>query len=178
MQRIGRLIATALLIAAAASSATAARIVVGKPAPDFRAVTFDGQKVSLADFKGQVLIVNFWATWCAPCRHELPLLDAYLRFQQSHGLRILAVTDENSVPSSRLKPLAKMVAFQMAWRFSGPYDNPSAFPTNYVIDRHGVIRYAQAGAFDLDTLNTVLVPLLKEPDDSALGGQGPAETAQ
>ena len=67
-----------LTIALAASSLGFARdIKVGEQAPDFYATTFDGRKISLADYKGRVLIINLWATWCIPCREELPLLDAY-----------------------------------------------------------------------------------------------------
>jgi len=153
----------AILTALAATPIEAAQILVGKPAPQFSAVTFDGKHVSLADYKGQVLIVNFWATWCGPCRKELPLLDAFERVEEKNGLRVLAITDENSVPVARLKPLAKKVSFDMAWRFSGLYNQAIAFPTNYVIGRDGVVRYARAGAFDLDALNAIIIPLLNEP---------------
>jgi thiol-disulfide isomerase/thioredoxin len=152
----------AAALSALASPALAAKIVVGKPAPDFHAVTLDGRKVSLADYKGQVLIINLWATWCAPCRQELPLLDSYERAQAKYGLAMIAVMTGGSAPDSALKPLAKILALPLASRFNGPYANPDKVPTNYVIDRAGVVRYAQAGAFDLDTLNDVLVPLLRE----------------
>ncbi len=66
------------------------------------------------------------------------------------------------MPLTKLKPLAKALTLKRAWRFSGPYDRPSAFPTNSIIDRKGIVRYAQAGAFDLDALNAVLGPLLRE----------------
>jgi cytochrome c biogenesis protein CcmG/thiol:disulfide interchange protein DsbE len=145
------------------------RPVVGQPAPDFHAVTFDGRTVGLADFKDDVLILNFWATWCGPCRQELPLLDAYFRAQQRFGLKVLGVTLEEQAPVSELKPLASKVSFSMARHFSGPYGDPDGVPTNYVIDRAGVLRYARAGAFDLDLLNSLLVPMLREPppDDSS-----------
>ncbi|MDE2357099.1 MAG: TlpA family protein disulfide reductase [Alphaproteobacteria bacterium] len=167
-----------LLVMATGGLAQASEaIVVGKPAPNFHAQTFTGQKVSLADYRGEVLIVNYWATWCGPCRKELPLLDSYLRAQSAHGMRVLAVTDENSLPLGQLKPLSKMVSFDMAWRFSGPYDHPHVFPTNYVIDRNGVVRYAEAGAFDLDTLNRVIVPLLNAPPPPAPAPHPAAQAA-
>jgi cytochrome c biogenesis protein CcmG, thiol:disulfide interchange protein DsbE len=136
--------------------------VVGQPAPDFAVTTFDGKKLSLADFKDQVLVINFWATWCTPCKKELPLLDKYFAVQQIHGLRVVAVTTEDSAPLKLLQPLAAMVRFSMARSMRGPYRVMTGVPTNYVIDRRGILRYAKAGAFDLDALNGILVPLLRE----------------
>ena len=136
--------------------------IVDKAAPDFKATSFDGRKLALADYKGQVLILNFWATWCAPCRKELPLLDSYYRIDEKAGLRVLAVTTEDSAPISKLKPLSEKVAITMARRFKGEYGPMKAVPTNFIIDRGGVLRYAKAGALTLDDLNTLLPPLLNE----------------
>jgi cytochrome c biogenesis protein CcmG/thiol:disulfide interchange protein DsbE len=144
-------------------SCLAKELEVGKAAPDFQVTTFDGQKLALADFKGQVLVINFWATWCVPCRQELPMLDGFYRVQQRFGLRILAVTTEDSVPSGKLQPLAAALAFPLVRRIRGAYAPLKGVPTNYIIDRRGVLRYAQAGALSLDALNDILVPLLREP---------------
>jgi thiol-disulfide isomerase/thioredoxin len=147
---------------------------VGQPAPDFHAVTFQGQKVALADFKSDVLILNFWATWCGPCRTELPLLDAYFRARQNFGLRVLAITQEEQIPIQNLAPLASKVSFAMARRFSGPYGGDGSVPWNYVVDRAGVLRYAEAGAFTLAALNYLLVPLLNERAPGEATGPAPA----
>ncbi len=140
--------------------AAATEPTVGKPAPAFDVTTFDGKHVALADLKGQVVVLNFWATWCAPCKTELPLLDAYYKLRQAAGLRVVAVTTEDSIPLYRLHPLQAVLALPLARRFHGNYAPIGGVPTNYVIDRDGVLRYAKAGAFTLDDLNTVLVPLL------------------
>jgi thiol-disulfide isomerase/thioredoxin len=147
---------------------------VGKAALDFHATTFDGQKVGLDTYQGRVLVLNFWATWCGPCRKELPLLDAYYRAQRAFGLEVLAVTLEERIPISALAPLAARVSFKMARRFSGPYGDTGAVPTNYVVDRAGTLRYARDGAFHLALLNEVLVPLLREtPPDAAKSPAAP-----
>jgi cytochrome c biogenesis protein CcmG/thiol:disulfide interchange protein DsbE len=158
----------ALLVACAMPAVTGAQadgLVINEPAPDFRARTFDGRDVTLADYKGQVLIINFWATWCGPCKEELPLLNSYYTAtaQRNYGLKILAITTEDSLPIDTLRPLAHKVSFDMARHYHGPYGVLKAVPTNYVIDRNGILRYAKADAFDIDSLNAVLIPLLQQP---------------
>ena len=168
MHRILSIAASAAAIALSAPPAGAwslfsAAPVVGKPAPAFSARLFSGEKVSLDDYRGKVLVVNVWATWCGPCRRELPLLDAFYQATQKYGLRVIAVTTENSVPDYQLKPLAKALSFPLAHDVRGPYADLGAVPTSYVIDRAGIVRYAKADARDLDKLNKVLIPLLREP---------------
>ena len=174
LQNRRRFIASSVAAAAtAALPAHANDLVINGLAPDFSARIFGGRDVSLADYRGQVLIINFWATWCGPCKVELPLLDGYYRVADQHGygLKILAVTTEDSLPLSDLQPLAAKVSFDMARHFHGPYGVQKALPTNYIIDRNGILRYAQAGAFNLDKLNELLVPLLQQPKpDTAPAG--------
>jgi len=160
------LVTLGLIATLAAGAALASPPAAGKAAPDFQITTLDGKELTLADFKGQVLVLNFWATWCAPCKRELPLLDAYYKIQRPFGLRILAVTTEDSLPLSKLQPLAAMLTIPMVRHLRGPYAILGAVPTNYVIDRAGVLRYAKAGAFSVDAMNEILVPLLSEPAPS------------
>ena len=146
-----------------AASAPPAPTLVGRPAPDFEVTLIDGSKVTLASLRGQVVVLNFWATWCVPCRTELPLLDGYYRQTRKHGLRVFAIATEDSVPAFRMKPLVAALAITPAKRIKGRYPLiDHAVPTNYVIDRAGVVRYAKAAALDLDDLNATLIPLLKE----------------
>lgn len=158
-------IAAALMLAmpAGAVDAKAGHTpTVGEMAPDFEITLMDGSKVTLAELRGQVVVLNFWATWCVPCRKELPTLDSYYAIQRNHGLKVFAITTEDSVPPTMLKALFKAMAIPAARRIKGPYGPLTGVPTNFVIDRAGKVRYAKAGAFDLDDLNAVLVPLLNE----------------
>ena len=136
---------------------------VGELAPNAELALIDGSKVTLAQLRGQVVVLNFWATWCVPCRQELPLLDTYYRIQKKAGLHVYAVTTESSLPLYRLKPLFAKLTIESARRIKGPYAPiGDAVPTSFIIDRAGRIRYAKAGAFTLDLLNQQLVPLLNE----------------
>jgi len=171
-----RFVCSIALVTAFAMPAWAQELVINGPAPDFTARTFDGKDVTLADYKGQVLVINFWATWCGPCKKELPLLDSIYRVATdgNYGLKILAITTEDSLPMNDLKPLAAKVSFDMARHYHGPYGVMKGVPTNYIIDRNGILRYGKADAFTLDSLNEVLIPLLQQPAPDTVGGPSKA----
>jgi peroxiredoxin len=159
-----RSLLVASVLGAAMTPAVATEPRVGQPAPDFQLTLVDGTHVRLSEMRGQVVVLNFWATWCIPCRTELPTLDAYYRIAQRHGLRVFAATTEDSVPLYRLQRLFAHMAIGAVRNMRGPYAPiEGAVPTNFVIDRAGRIRYASAGAFNLDALNRILIPLLNEP---------------
>ena len=144
---------------------------VGKPAPHFDASTFGGKTIKWSEMKNKVILLNYWATWCGPCRIELPLIQSYVRNKASPDLLVFAITTEDSVPDNLLKPLAKVLSFPLvhaisSWSY-GIIDN--SVPSNYVIDKSGILRYAMAGAFEYEGLEEVVTPLLNEdaPQDAS-----------
>lgn len=140
------------------------RPTVGHPAPDFTLKLMDKSEVRFADLRGRVVVLNFWATWCAPCKRELPILDRYYGLRKDAGLSVFAITTEGSLPLYRLKPLFAAMAIPSARSIKGNYAPiGGAVPSNFVIGRDGRLRYAKAGAFELEDLNRILVPLLNEP---------------
>jgi cytochrome c biogenesis protein CcmG/thiol:disulfide interchange protein DsbE len=141
---------------------------VDQPAPDFQAITADGKAVSLADYKGQVLVLDFWSTWCVPCKKQLPLLDSYYRLQRKFGLQVLAVTTQNSVSMRQLRKVAAALAIPLVRQFKGDYGPPQSLPINYVIDKAGILRYAKAAVLTLDDMNALLIPLLREHESPEL----------
>ena len=162
-----RWVAIGLAIAAMLGSAPVVarphgKLAVGEMAPDFELALVDGSHVKLSELRGQVVVLNYWATWCAPCKRELPLLDSYYRKQKESGLRVFAITTEDSVPQKYLRQLFAAMAIPAVKSVKGDYGVMKGVPTNYIIDRTGRLRYAKAAAFNLDDLNRELVPLLRE----------------
>ena len=138
---------------------------VGKPAPKYVLVDYEGHEISQADLRGKVVILNYWATWCAPCRNEMPAMDLYVRHHKGAPLAIYAITVDNQVPYSRLKFLDDSLAFSLVQKLKGRgYGIRGGVPTSYVIDRAGIVRHAKAGAFDQQQLEALVTPLLSEPD--------------
>src|SRR6185437_10874471 len=122
---------------------------LGKAARDYTITTMDNQKVTSAQLKGKVVVLNYWATWCTPCKAEMVVFENYLRTHPGTDLKIYAVATENSVPISKLKPLQAALHFPIArWLSGRGYGVKDGVPTSYVIDREGVLRFAEAGAFN------------------------------
>jgi len=152
---------------AVASAAQAGE--VGKPARDYAVTTLDGQKVTAAELKGKVVVLNYWATWCTPCKAEMVVFENYLRSHKNNpDLKIYAVMTESEVPFSKLKPLQAVLSFPIAKRLSGRgYGIKDGVPTSYVIDREGVLRFAAAGAFSDQSFAALVGPLLAQPAPAA-----------
>lgn len=151
----------------AAPAAHAAKAKVDQPAPDFRVTTLTKDKIDLASLRGKVVVINRWATWCVPCREEFLLFEKYMPFRAKYGFTVIAIETGGAGGNSAMKNLAKLVHFPVALDDQShanayPIIN-DAVPSNYVIDRAGVVRYAKAGAFELDELEKVVVPLLNQP---------------
>jgi thiol-disulfide isomerase/thioredoxin len=155
------------MVALAAPVAGDARgpLKIGDPAPDFRAVLLDSSKVSLSDLKGQVVVLNLWASWCGPCKEEMPMLDWMQRKLGSHGLRIIGIVTDDTVERWRVQNVAKVLGYSISMRMSGVYPVKGGLPTSYVIDRKGIIREIKIGSFDQQSFIKEVVPLLGEPAD-------------
>jgi peroxiredoxin len=147
----------------------------GEMAPPFTLTLDDGSTVTLDDLRGNVIVLNFWATWCVPCLAELPLLDAVYANNSRFGLSIYPISSADSASLSKQKKA--LVNMRLPWvkKISGRYSVMGGLPTNYVIDRSGRIRVARAGAFSLDDLNELIVPLLNEPRPPAPAAVTPAQ---
>jgi len=152
--------ATGVLLAPQARAAA----VVGAAAPRFTLYTFKHQRLTLADLRGKVVVLNYWATWCGPCLLELPVLENYMRHNPGTDLKIFAVDAEDSPPDIELKRLAVQLSFPLVSMLQGSGYGliGGGVPTSYVIDRGGVIRHAASGAFTDESFDALVTPLLAE----------------
>lgn len=114
--------------------------LVGKPMPDFSLEADKGGKVSLDDYKGKILVLNFWASWCQPCIEELPSLDAFARTFQGKGVEVVAVSvdDDDKAYNDFLQkhPLAMKTVRDREKRASINYGT-FKYPETYIADRNG-----------------------------------------
>ena len=162
MAGVCKVLAAAMLAVAAPAAAAPAK--VGKPAPDATITTFDKRQVKLSDLRGKVVVINHWATWCGPCKAEMPMMSAYHRRNKDKGFEIVGVTTEDSVPPSALKRVSEALSYPLANRISGKsYPILKGVPTSYIIDRAGIVRYAKAGSFHTQEFVDLIAPLLAEP---------------
>ena len=124
----------------------------GKRAPDFRLETLAGGEVSLSDHHGDVVLINFWATWCAPCRAEIPAIEAVHQARQNDGFVVFGVNYQESrdvvEPFARELAISYPVLLDERFEVGGQY-NGGELPTTVIIDSQGNVRRRFIGARSL-----------------------------
>ena len=118
------------------------------PAPGFTLASRAGQDVSLAQYKGQVVMLNFWASWCGPCRQEMPLLESIYRKYNKMGFTMIGVNVEpdSNAANDWLKatPVSFPILYDRDSKVSKLYD-VSGMPSTVIIDRGGKLRVLHRG---------------------------------
>lgn len=124
---------------------------VGKPAPDFTVTTLGGARVRLQELRGKVVFVNLWATWCPPCREEMPSMVRLYQLMRAKGVEIVAVSEDRDRAALEKFVRQHGVTFPVAQdedkRIYGLY-RATGVPETHLIDRQGIIRHIQIGPFD------------------------------
>ncbi len=137
---------------------------VGFAAPDFTLPRLDGEMLSLHELRGQVVILNFWATWCAPCRAEMPVLDRVYRDRREDGVVVLGVNHMETAAQVQRYLASLSLSFPILLDEQGEVGRAyrvRALPTTYFVDREGVIRdMVIGGPMSEATLQSKIAPLL------------------
>lgn len=149
-------------------------LTVGKVAPDFELPDLGDKSVRLSDFRGKVIFLNFWATWCKPCREEMPSMEVLHQSLQKEGLVVLAVSIDRVTTKKDIPPFVKNLNLTFpilvdSWGQTDKRYKLMGVPETYIIDQQGVLQEKIIGPRDwtrLDNLN-VVTKLLKEGPRSA-----------
>ncbi|MCW1926698.1 redoxin domain-containing protein [Bhargavaea beijingensis] len=142
-------------------------IAKGEAAPDFTLETLDGEKLTLSDLRGEKVILNFWASWCGPCRAEMPHMQEYYEKEaEKAGVRVIAVNLSTSERGDKETVMENIQAFvdEFGLSFPIPLDTEGeqmdvyrviTIPTTYIIDTSGIIRHVVRGPMDAEMMRNL-----------------------
>ena len=138
----------AAIVAALALSLPALAAPSGSPAPTFTLASNSGAQVSLSQYKGQVVMINFWASWCGPCRQEMPLLESIYKKYKQMGFTLLGVNVEPDTQAAnewlKQTPVSFPILYDKDSKVSKLYD-VAGMPSTVLIDRRGNLRMLHRG---------------------------------
>lgn len=143
-----------------------ARAGLPMDAPDLEAVTLDGDTVRLAELRGSVVLVNFWATWCAPCLTEMPAIQAVWEEHRDRGLVVIGLSvDDGPISDFVARMRDGGVRYPLAFSPPGAqraFGHSGTLPTTILIDRTGRIVHHEEGALSAAEIRVLVAPLLAE----------------
>jgi thiol-disulfide isomerase/thioredoxin len=142
-----------------------APVRVGERAPALVVPRLDGAEFDLAALHGKVAIVNFWATWCSPCRAEMPQLDAFYRRYHAHGVELIGLSVDDANDRAAVVGIMKNFSYPAAMAAAAKVNDfgaPIAVPMTWIIDANGVVRarLIAGNAVTMQSLEHVVLPLL------------------
>jgi cytochrome c biogenesis protein CcmG/thiol:disulfide interchange protein DsbE len=132
-------------------------------APSLIVTQLDGQTFDLGKLRGKVVLVNYWATWCAPCKKEMPILNSFYQRHRGDGLEVIGISADRPQDLAKMRKMSISLAYPTA-TINRITDNgfgpPEGFPLTYVVDRSGVIRDKFIDVRE-QLLRDVVIPLLQ-----------------
>ncbi len=163
---------TACQLAPKAAKPLEPSLEVGDPAPDFTLPTLADGELSLVDLRGKVVLLNFWATWCGPCRQETPDLQRLYQKYRDQDFVVLGVSvdDEDTVDKvpgfideyALTYPIVLDTDFEVSSPSNGTYD-VRGIPSTYLIDAEGIVRKREVGSLEWDLMEGFALSLLDPP---------------
>ena len=150
-------------MASEAQSAFAAKSLVHKKAPEFVRTDLDHKRLDLNAYRGKVVLLNFWATWCAPCQVEMPTFVAWQNKYGQDGLQIIGVSMDDDPALVRAAYRKLKLTYPVAMgdvKLGDMYGGVLGLPMTFLIDRHGEIRAEFQGETDLNKIQSQLQSLL------------------
>jgi cytochrome c biogenesis protein CcmG, thiol:disulfide interchange protein DsbE len=153
--------AAILSLAVAAEPARAAP-EIGKPAPELVVSELDGATFDLAKLRGKVVLVNYWATWCAPCRKDMPKLDAFYRRYHDQNLEMIGISVDRDSDLPKVRKVMAKLAYPVALLKAVTNDGfgpPTGVPITWIIDTDGKVHDMMIDVRD-ELLDTLVRPLL------------------
>ncbi|MFO7894448.1 MAG: TlpA disulfide reductase family protein [Longimicrobiales bacterium] len=142
-----------------------ARTGLPMDAPDLEAVTLAGDTVRLAELRGSVVLVNFWATWCAPCLAEMPAIQAVWEDHRDRGLVVIGLSvDDGPVSDFVARMRDDGVRYPLAFSPPGAqraFGHSGTLPTTILIDRSGRVVHHEEGALSVEEIRALVEPLLE-----------------
>jgi len=135
---------------------------MGQPAPTLVITRLDGGRFDLSQLRGKVVLVNYWATWCIPCRKEMPRLATFYRQYHEQGLEIIGISVDRPGQRDKVVEIMSSLAYPAAMGsdvMDDGFGKPKGVPSTFVIDRGGVVRDKFIDVYD-QLLMDVVVPLL------------------
>ena len=141
-------------------------IRVNYPAPELTLTDLNGVEYSLTDYHGQVILVNLWATWCPPCKEEMPTLQAFHDKYKDDGFAVIAINDGDPTPDVQQFVQDYELTFPV-WLDPTYIATEETFktlnlPSSFVIDRNGMIRLQWVGEVNRKILEEFVTPIIKE----------------
>ncbi|MGQ9887793.1 MAG: TlpA family protein disulfide reductase [Aggregatilineales bacterium] len=144
---------------------------IGARAPQFDLPLLSGPRLRLADLSGSPVVLNFWATWCAPCRVEMPALQRLYEDYHEAGLRVLGINHGETAPAVRRWRDTLELEFDLLLdtsQVTAALYRVRGYPTTYVVSPAGVITHVFYGPISADSLRAALAPFLTSPSEDAL----------
>ena len=144
--------------------------LIGQRRPDFRLFDLSGQNVASEAFDGEILLINFWATWCEPCTEEIPMLSEFQKDHTGQGVRVVGIAVDDPVRArafaATLQPDYMLLFGQPEAMLAGRrYGNRSGLlPYSVLVDAGGIVRWSRLGALDRAGLEAQLAALRESPN--------------